>query len=99
MFYIDDLKLFAKDDNDLEGLLQTVKKFSNDIGMSLGLDKWAKAFLKKANSTGTASVELYRNKDLEQDEVYKYLGVDESKGTEHAAMKEKAKKAGEYKKS
>ena len=34
-----DLKLFARDDNDREGLLQTVKKFSDDIGMSFGLDK------------------------------------------------------------
>ena len=30
---MDGLKLFAKDDNDLEGLPQTVKKFSDDIGM------------------------------------------------------------------
>ena len=30
---MDDLKLFAKDDNYLEGLLQTLKKFSDNIGM------------------------------------------------------------------
>ena len=28
-------------DNDLEGLLQTVNKFSDDIGISFGLDKCA----------------------------------------------------------
>ena len=44
---IDDLKLFAKDDNDLKGLLKTVQKFSDDIGMSFGLDKCAKATLKE----------------------------------------------------
>ena len=32
---MDDLKLLAKDDNDLEVLPQTVKKFNDDIGMSL----------------------------------------------------------------
>ena len=42
LFYIDDLRLFAKDDNDLEGLLQTVSKFSDVIGMSFELDKCAK---------------------------------------------------------
>ena len=31
---MDDFKLFVKNDNDLEGLLQTVKKFSNNIGIS-----------------------------------------------------------------
>ena len=30
---MDDLKLFAKDDNYLEGLPQTLKKFSDNIGM------------------------------------------------------------------
>ena len=45
---MDHLKLFAKDDNDLEGLLQTVKKVSDDIGMSFGLDK-LKLLLKKGS--------------------------------------------------
>ena len=31
-------------------------------------------------------------KDLEQEEVYKYLGVDESNGLQYAAMKEKIRK-------
>ena len=50
---MDYLKLFAKDDNDLEGLLQTVKKFSNDTGMSFALDKCAKATFKREKLTGT----------------------------------------------
>ena len=33
MFYMDDLKLYAKNDKELEGLLSTVKQFSNDIGL------------------------------------------------------------------
>ena len=57
---MDDLKLFAKD-NDLEGLLQTVKKFSDNIGMSLGLDKCAKATFKRGELTGTTSVVLDAN--------------------------------------
>ena len=44
---MDDLKLFTKDDNDLEGLLQTVKKICDDTGMSFGLDKFAKATFKR----------------------------------------------------
>ena len=73
LFYMDDLKLFAKD-NDLEGLLQTVKKFSDDISLSFDkCDKCAKAIFKRRKLTGTSSVELDRNtviKDLEQEEVY-----------------------------
>ena len=33
LFYLDDLKLYTKDDNELEGLLRIVKGFSDDFGM------------------------------------------------------------------
>ena len=36
---MDHLKLLAKDYNDFGGLLQTVKKFSDNIGMLFELDK------------------------------------------------------------
>ena len=49
---MDDFKLFAKDGNDLEGLLQTVKKFNDDISMSFGLDKWAAATFKIEKLSG-----------------------------------------------
>ena len=55
---MDDLKLLVKDDNNLEGLLQTVKKFSDDIGMPFGLDKSAKVTFKREKLTGTTSVGL-----------------------------------------
>ena len=38
LFYMDDLKLFAKDDLELEGLLQTLKKISDNISMKFGLE-------------------------------------------------------------
>ena len=37
-----DLKLYGKNDYELEGLLRTAKTFSDDIGMTFGLDKWTK---------------------------------------------------------
>jgi len=40
--YMDDLKLFAKNDSQLEILLCTVQMFSDDVGLSFGLDKCAK---------------------------------------------------------
>ena len=58
LFYLDDLKLFAKYDNDLERSLRTVKKLSDDTGTSFGLDKCAKATFKRRKLTGATSVEL-----------------------------------------
>ena len=92
---MDDLKLFAKDDKDLEGMLLTVKKFSDYIGMTFGLDKCAKATFKRGKLTQTTSLELDRStiiKDPEQEELYKYLGVNESDGIQHSQMKEKIRK-------
>ena len=43
LFYMGDLKLYGRNDYELEGLLRTVKTFSDDIGMTFGLDKCAKA--------------------------------------------------------
>ena len=43
LFYMDDLKTYIqKKDNELTGLLRTIKSFSDDIGMEFGLDKCAK---------------------------------------------------------
>ena len=43
LFYMDDLKLSAKNDQPLQGLLNIVKQFSDDIRMEFALDKCAKA--------------------------------------------------------
>jgi len=95
LFYMDDLKLYAKDDQDLEGLLTTVKQFSQDIGMEFGLDKCAKASFVKGNLTKTTAITLDIDttiRELDLDETYKYLGVNEGNGINHAVMKEKVRK-------
>lgn len=43
---MDDLKTYAKNDDQQEGLLTTIKTFSRDICMQFGLDKYAKATFK-----------------------------------------------------
>ena len=49
LFYMDDLKLYTKDYSELEGLLKIVKGFSDDVGMELGLSKWAKTTFREVN--------------------------------------------------
>ena len=94
---MDDLKLFAKYDHELEELLQTVKKFSDDVGMKFELEKFAKVTFIKGRFGKSRSIELDNRKkirkELEQEEeAYKYLGVNESNGIQHATMKEKIRK-------
>ena len=47
--YMDDLKLDAKDDSELERLLRIVERYSGDIGMEFGLSKCAKTTFKRVN--------------------------------------------------
>ena len=95
LFHMDDFKLFAKNDQQLPGLLNIVKQFSDDIRMEFGLDKFAKAtffcgkFLKAKNITLDTTTII---KNLEPEESYKYLGVTEGDGIQHSSMREKIRK-------
>ncbi|XP_078348127.1 uncharacterized protein LOC144633190 isoform X1 [Oculina patagonica] len=95
LFYMDDLKTYAKSDSQQTGLLNIVKTFSDDIKMEFGLDKCAKAAFKGGKLTETFDLQLDTDtciKELDQENTYKYLGVDESDGIQHAKMKEKVRK-------
>ena len=41
LMYIDDIKLFAKNDKELETLIHNVRIYSQDIGMEFGIEKCA----------------------------------------------------------
>ena len=92
---MDDLKTYAKNDDEQTGLLRTIKSFSDDIGMEFGLDKCAKTTFKRGRLADSSNIELDVNtviQDLEQEGTYKYLGVSEGDGIQHSQMKEKIRK-------
>ena len=92
---MDDLKLYSKNDQEQVGQLKIVKQFSDDIGMTFGLEKCAKASFKRGKLVSTGNIEINDDiaiQELNQEEVYKYLGVDESDGIQHSKMKEKIRK-------
>ena len=94
LFYMDNLKIYAKDDSKVEGLLKIVKEFSDDIGMESALSKYAQATFKRGKSEKSDHVQLEDEaiiKDLEQEKFNKYLGFDESIGIQHATIKQKLK--------
>ena len=96
LFYMDGLKLHGKIDKELDRLLCTVKKFSDDIGMVFGLDKCAKVTLNRGRLTSMREIKLNEDtsiRELGQEETYKYLGIDKGDGIQHAKMKEKIRNA------
>ena len=92
---MDDLKSYGKNDIELDGLLKIVKTFSDDIGIAFGLDKCAKTTFIRGKLKYTRSIVLDTDtkiKELDQEETYKYLGIEESDGIQHGKMKEKIRK-------
>jgi hypothetical protein len=47
LLYMDDLKLYSKTEEGMISMTNTVQMISDDIGMTFGLDKCAKAFMKR----------------------------------------------------
>ena len=98
LFYVDDLKLYGTSDNQLTGLINTVKNVSYDIKMEFGLDNCAQASFKrgkKVSPDGTPLNEKQVIQDLDKAETYKYLGMEEGEGVQHHKMNVRIRK--EYK--
>ena len=55
---MDDIKLFAKNEKELETLIHTVRIYSQDIGMEFGIEKLAKLVMKSGKRYLTDGMEL-----------------------------------------
>lgn len=91
LLFMDDLKLFAKDENGLDSLVQTVRVFSEDIGMQFGIEKCAVLTLKRGKKVFSEGIKLPDEtviKSLVEGDGYKYLGVLEDDQIMSCKMKE-----------
>ena len=85
LLYMDDLKLFARNDTQLHILLRTVKMFSDDVGLTFGMDKCAKLSVSRGKAVETDDLVVHDDfciRELNTFEAYKYLGFFEREGTE-----------------
>ena len=73
---MDDLKLYAKSERELDSLMQIVRIFS-DAGMVFCLDKCVVLDLKRGKMVRTEGIELPDGKRMREVNLdgYKYLGV------------------------
>ena len=80
----------------IDGLLHTVRTFSDDIRMKFGLDKSAVAHFVNGKLSGhNHGVKVGKTETingLEPGQVYKFLGVDESNGIQHSTMRERLRR-------
>lgn len=94
LLFMDDLKLFGRDETELDKLCSVVNKFSRDIRMEFGLDKCATLVLKDGKQVVRDGIELPDGKKIEEvdENGYKYLGVLEGADLMTTEMKESVRK-------
>ena len=76
--YMDDIKLFAKNEKELETLIHAVWIYSQDIGMEFGIEKCAMLVMKSGKLHMTEGMELPNHdkiRTLGKNETYKYCGI------------------------
>ena len=92
---MDDIKLFAKNEKELETQIHTVRIYSQDIGMEFGSEKCAMLVMKSGNRHTTDGIEL-PNQDkirtLGENDTYKYLWILEADTIKQMQMKDKIQK-------
>ena len=78
LMYTDDIKLFAKNEKELETLIHTVRIYSQDIGMEFGIEKCAMLIMKSRKRHMIDKRELpdhEKTRTLREKETCKYLGM------------------------
>ncbi|XP_069983749.1 uncharacterized protein [Penaeus vannamei] len=94
LLFMDDLKLFAKDNDQIDSLVNTVRIFSEDIKIEFGLSKCGVLIIKRGKvveSDGLCMPDGAMMRNIEE-RGYKYLGVLEVDGIKHDQMKDQVKK-------
>jgi hypothetical protein len=94
LLYMDDIKLYASKKNHILSLLTITENFSNDIGMSFGIDKCKMQSICRGYYEHleyiTQEGEIIKN--LNKGEFYKYLGINQSNHIQHSIIKENLEK-------
>ena len=90
--YMDNIKLFAKNEKRLETLISTVRIYRQDIGMEFDKEKCVMLVMKSGKQPITNRMEQ-SNQDkirtLGEKETYKYLGILEADTIKQVEMEEK----------
>ena len=77
-FYTTDKKLYCRSGKGLDSLVQTIRVFSEDIGMEFGIEKCTMLIMEKGKIVKSVGIELPDDKvinSLQEGESYKYLGI------------------------
>ena len=77
LLFVDDIKLFAKNDSEIDSLLHTVRIFSSDISMEMGISKCALVTMKRGKHVKSLGIKLSGDEEIADADSrgYRYLGI------------------------
>ena len=90
--FMDDIKLFAKSEKELETLIQVVKIYNQGIRVKFSIEKCAMLIMKSGKRLMTEGIEILNQekiRSLGKKETCNYLGILEAGTNKHAETKEK----------
>ena len=98
LLYMDDIKLYAKNQKEIDSLMRITHDYSRYIGMNFGVDKCRTVTIHRGQyqeKSITLPVDGSENgliiEALQRGEMYKYLGMEQARRTENAVIKERLK--------
>ena len=95
LMFIDDIKLFAKNEKELETLIHVVRIYSQDIGMEFSIEKCAMLVMKSGKGHLSDLMELLNQEKIRTfvgKETNKYFSILEADTTKQVEIKKKFKK-------
>ncbi|XP_063598714.1 uncharacterized protein LOC134775182 [Penaeus indicus] len=94
LLFMDDLKIYGKNEREINGLVSTIEIFSNNIGMEFEAKKCGTLILKRGKVVKTDGLELPSGDKIKEveDEGYKYLGITEFDKIKDSEVKESFRK-------
>ena len=94
LLFMDDLKLFSKNEKEIDSIVSTVHAISKDICMEFGIQKCGVLVMKRGKLVKSQGIKMSDGsviKEVEED-GYKYLGIIEADKIKEGEMKEVFKK-------
>ena len=91
LLFMDDLKLYGRNVNEIDSLIQSVRIFSQDIGMEFGIQKCAMLKIVRGKMVECEGISLPNGekiRSLEKGQDYRYLGVLQCDTIKNKEMKE-----------
>ena len=90
LLFMGDLKVFGKNEKEIDSLIKTVEVFSCDIGMEFGIKKCGVACIKRGKLSKAERLRLHSGKVIKEvtEEGYKYLGILELDKVKDQEMKQ-----------